>query len=86
VTVDVKDNQRAVIEVLVLEGCAGEQFVIRLRNVDEGSAGRPHRYERDTVIRSVLQEDLAIGKSRLIARKIPIQKGKMPIASSWIEP
>jgi hypothetical protein len=34
---DVKDKQRAVIEFLLLEGCAGEEIVLRLPNVD-GSA------------------------------------------------
>jgi hypothetical protein len=30
---DVKDKQRAFIEFLLLEGCAGEEIVIRLRNL-----------------------------------------------------
>jgi hypothetical protein len=38
VTTDVKDNSRAITEFLVLEGCAGEEIVIRLRNVHDSAA------------------------------------------------
>jgi hypothetical protein len=30
---DVKNKQRAIIDFLLLEGCAGEEILIRLRNV-----------------------------------------------------
>jgi hypothetical protein len=45
-TMEVKDKQRAVIEFLLFEGCAGEEIVIRLRNV-YGSAA----YYRASVFR-----------------------------------
>jgi hypothetical protein len=38
VAIEVKDKSRAVIEFLLLEGCAGEEIVIRLRNIYGSSA------------------------------------------------
>jgi hypothetical protein len=37
VTMEIKYKQRAVIEFLLLEGCAGEKIMVRLQNI-HGSA------------------------------------------------
>jgi hypothetical protein len=33
ITTDIKDKQQAVIEFILLEGCDGDEIVIRVRNI-----------------------------------------------------
>jgi transposase len=47
---EIKDKQRAVIEFLLLEGCAGDEIAIRLRNVYGEDA-----YSRATVFRWITE-------------------------------
>jgi hypothetical protein len=80
---DVKQKQLAVIEFLLLEGCGGDNIVLRLQNAhgrdaycgtsvfrwmdeirpgneelpNEGKPERPHRYETDVALRSILRDD-----------------------------